>query len=170
MLAGYLLQAIERQSDALAEALVRDLTTNDRTPSFRRLPSDALWARAQGIYSHLADWLAGGSEAQIEDTFAALGRERFDESIPLEELVYALLLTKAHLVDKVASQGEVESAIELHYENDLHAMIGRFFDRALHAAVRGYEDARRTPPAPQARQAWARFDFETSANVGAWMP
>jgi hypothetical protein len=170
MLAGYLLQAIERQSDTLADALVRDLTTNAQTPSFRRLPADALRARAQGIYAHIADWLGSGNEALIDATFTALGRERFHEGIPLEELVYALQLTKAHLRDRVASPGEVASAIELHYENDLHAMIGRFFDRALHATVRGYEEARRAPPAPQARQAWARFDFETSANVGAWMP
>jgi hypothetical protein len=171
MLAGYLLQAIERQSDTLADALVRDLTTNDRTPSFRRLPADELKARAQSIYGRIADWLGGGTDAETEATFEALGRQRFEEAIPLEELVFALLLTKAHLQQRVASPGEVASAIELHYENDLHAMIGRFFDRAVHATVRGYEEARRAPPAPQPpRQAWARFDFETSANVGAWMP
>jgi hypothetical protein len=170
MLAGYLLHAIERQSDTLADALVRDLTTNDRTPAFRRLPADELRARAHSLYSHIADWLGGGTDAGTEAAFEALGRQRFEEGIPLEELVFALLLTKAHLRDRVASPGEVASAIELHYENDLHAMIGRFFDRAVHATVRGYEQARRTPPSPHPRQAWARFDFQTSANVGAWMP
>lgn len=170
MLAGYLLQAIERQSDTLADALVRDLHTNDRTPSFRQLPADELRARAQTLYGRITDWLGGTTDAESEATFEALGRQRFAEGIPLEELVFALLLTKAHLRDRVATPGEVASAIELHYENDLHAMVGRFFDRAVHATVRGYEQARRTPPAPQPRQAWARFDFETSANVGAWMP
>lgn len=170
MLAGYLLQAIERHSDALTDALVADLTTNDRTPSFRRLPVDALRTRAHDIYRHLSDWLAARSEARVDTTFEALGRQRFGEGIPLEELVFALVLTKQHLSDKVVALSQVESAIELHYENDLHAMIGRFFDRAIHATVKGYEQARREPPAGERQQPWARFHFETSANVGAWMP
>jgi hypothetical protein len=170
MLAGYLLQTIERQSDRLAEALVRDLTTNDRTPSFRRLPIDALWDRAQNIYRHLADWLGGRSDTEIDQTFEELGRQRFGEEIPLEELVFAIVLTKEHLTEKIAGLGEVQSAVELHYQNDLHAMIGRFFDRAIHATVKGYEDARREPPKRERRQAWARFNFETSANLGSWVP
>ena len=170
MLAGYLLQAIERHSDALADALVTDLTTNDQTPSFRRLPVDALRTRAHDIYRYLSDWLAARSEARVDATFEALGRQRFGEAIPLEELVFALVLTKQHLGNRVVSLGQVESAIELHYENDLHAMIDRFFDRAIHATVKGYEQARREPPAVGPQQPWARFHFETSANVGAWMP
>jgi hypothetical protein len=170
MLAGYLLQAIERQSDKLAEALVHDLTTNERTPSFQRLAPEALWERAQNIYSHLADWLGGRDDARVDETFVELGRQRYHEGVPLEELVYAVLLTKERLRDMVVRQGQVASSIELHYENDLHAMIGRFFDQAIHATVRGYEAARREPPTTDRRQPWARFHFETSANVGAWMP
>jgi hypothetical protein len=170
MLAGYLLQAIERQSDRLAEALVNDLTTNERTPSFRRLPPEALWERAQNIYGHLADWLGGRDEARIDTTFLELGRQRFHEGVPLDELVYAVLLTKEHLRQKVVREGQIASSIELHYENDLQTMIGRFFDRAIHATVKGYEEARREPPATDRREPWARFNFETSANVGAWMP
>ena len=170
MLAGYLLQTIERHSDALTDALITDLTTNDRTPSFRRLPVDALRTRAHDLYRHLSDWLAARSEAQVDATFEALGRQRFGEAIPLEELVFALVLTKQHLRHKVVSLGQVESSIELHYENDLHAMIDRFFDRAVYATVTGYERARREPPAAEPREPWAKFHFETSANVGAWMP
>ena len=170
MLAAYLLQAIERHADKLAEALIRDLTTNPPTPSFRRLPVDALWQRAHDIYGHLADWLAGRDDADVEATFDALGRQRFSEQIPLEELVYALILTQQHLRERISSLGEAESAIELHYQIDLQAMLGRFFDRALYATVKGYEAARRAPPAPERREAWARFGIQTSGNLGAWMP
>jgi hypothetical protein len=170
MLAGYLVQAIERDSDALTDALVRDLRTNDQSPSFQRLPVDGLRARVHDIYRHLSEWLAARSEPRVDATFAALGRQRFAEQIPLEELVFALMLTKQHLRDKVAHFGQVESAIELHYENDLHAMIDRFFDRALHAMVKGYEEARREPSVAARGEPWAKFHFETSANVGAWMP
>lgn len=170
MLAGYLVQMIERHSDKLTEELIKDLTSNERTPSFRRLPVDSLRDRAQNIYRHLADWLAARSEAQIEAAFEPLGRERFGEQIPLEELVYAVLLTKRHLRDKVRSFGAIESAIELHDEIELHTMIGLFFDRVVYAMVKGFERARREPPSGDRREPWAKFSIESSARIGDWVP
>jgi hypothetical protein len=176
MLAGYLLQTIERHSDKLTEALVRDLTTNERTPSFRRLPPTALRERAFAIYGHLGDWLAAGSEAQVATTFAALGRQRFEEQIPLEELVYAIILTKQHVRDSISRLGEIESAIEVHYVIDLHKMIEAFFDRALQATVAGYEQARREPTVGNRPQQWAKIGIKTtegvkvSAHLGDWLP
>src|SRR5215510_14579916 len=101
MLATYLLRVIERHSDALADALVRDLTTNQRTPSYRRLQPDVLRERAHAIYRYVVDWLADGTDVQVAATFEALGQRRFDEQIPLEELVYAIILTKRHVRDSV---------------------------------------------------------------------
>jgi hypothetical protein len=176
MLAGYLLQTIGRQSDKLAEALVRDLTTNEQTPSFRRLPMAALRERAFAIYGHLGDWLAAGSEAQVATTFAALGRQRFEEQIPLEELVYAITLTKQHVRNSISRLGEIESAIEVHYVIDLHTMLEVFFDRAVHATVTGYEQARREPPLGDRPQPWAKIGIKTtegvkvSAHLGGWLP
>jgi hypothetical protein len=176
MLAGYLLQTLERHSDTLTDALVRDLTTNEQTPSFRRLPIAALRERAFAIYGHLGDWLAARSEAQIATTFAALGRQRFEEQIPLEELVYAIILTKQHLRDRISRLGEIESSIQLHYVIDLHTMLEVFFDRAVHATVTGYEQARREPPLGDRPQHWAHMGIKTtegvkvSAHLGGWLP
>ena len=77
MLATYLLRVIERHSEALADALVRDLTTNERTPSYRRLQPETLRERTNSIYHHVVDWLGNGTEVQIASTFEALGRQRF---------------------------------------------------------------------------------------------
>ena len=174
MLATYLLRVIERHSEALADALVRDLTTNERTPSYRRLQPETLRERTHSIYHHVVDWLGDGTEVQITATFEALGRQRFDEQIPLEELVYAIILTKRHVRDSVSRLNEIESAIELHYVLDLHAMIDLFFDRALHATVSGYEQRRREPH--RDREQWAKFGIEASqgvkvsAHLGGWVP
>ena len=176
MLAGYLIQTLERHSDTLTDALVKDLTTNERTPSFRRLPIAALRERALGIYGHLGNWLADRSEAQISTTFAALGWQRFEEQIPLEELVYAIILTKEHVRDRITRLGEIESAIELHYVIDLHTMLEVFFDRAVQATVAGYEQARRKPPLGDRPQQWAQMGIKTtdgvkvSAHLGGWLP
>jgi hypothetical protein len=109
-------------------------------------------------------------------TFEALGRQRFEEQIPLEELVYAIILTKRHVRASVGRLYEIESAIELHYVIDLHAMIDLFFDRALHATVTGYEQSRREPRRDHAPEHWAKFGIKTSqgvkvsAHLGGWVP
>jgi hypothetical protein len=176
MLATYLLRIIERKSETLADALVLDLTTNERTPSYRRLPPEALRERTRAIYRHVVEWLADRSEAQIATTYEALGRQRFDERIPIEELVYAVILTKRHVRDSVSRLNEISSAIELHYVIDLHAMIDLFFDRALHATVSGYEQRRRETLHDNPREQWAKFGIEASqgvkvsAHLGGWVP
>jgi hypothetical protein len=175
MLAGYLIQTIEWQSDKLADALVKDLTTNERTPSYRRLQAEDVRERAHAIYRHLVDWLAERSEVRIATAFEALGRQRFDEQIPLEELVYAIILTRRHVRASVSRLNEIESAIELHYVIDLHGMIDLFFDRALHAAVAGYEQQRRETLRDPSREQWAKFGIKTSqgvkvsAHLGGWV-
>ena len=175
MLAGYLIQTLERHSDTLADALVRDLTTNEQTPSYRRLQVEDLRERAHAIYRHVVDWLTEGSEVRIATTFEALGRLRFEEQIPLEELVYAIILTKRHVRASVSRLNQIESAIELHYVIDLHAMIDLFFDRAVHAAVAGYELSRGEPLRANPREQWAKFGIKTSqgvkvsAHLGGWV-
>ena len=170
MLAGYLLQTLERHSDELTDALIRDLTTNERTPSFRSLEREALHERARAIYRRMVDWLSARSEWQLDATFEALGRQRYGEHVPLDELVYALTLTKHHLRDRIVRLGEIQSAIELHYEMDLHTMIGQFFDRAVYAMVKGYEQARSAAPPGERPEAWAKFGVATSSRVGGWVP
>jgi hypothetical protein len=176
MLATYLLRVLERHSETMADALVMDLTTSDRTPSYRRLQPDALRERTRAIYRHVVDWLADRSETQIAATYEALGRQRFDEGIPIEELVYAFILTKRHIRDSVSRLSEIESAIELHYVLDLHAMIDLFCDRALHATVTGYEQRRREQLRDTPREQWAKFGIgpsqsvKVSAHLGGWVP
>jgi len=176
MLATYLLRVLERHSETMADALVMDLTTSDRTPSYRRLQPDALRERTRAFYRHVVDWLADRSEAQIAATYAALGQQRFDEGIPLEELVYAFILTKRHVRDSVSRLNDIESAVELHYVIDLHAMIDLFCDRALYATVTGFEQRRRERLHDTPREQWAKFgigpsqDVKVSARLGGWVP
>ncbi len=54
-------------------------------------------------------------------------------------MIYALVLTKYHLRDYIRSAGLVDSAVELYQEQELHRLVGNFFDKAMYHTVRGYE-------------------------------
>ena len=43
--------------------------------------------------------------------------------------------------DYIRAAGLVDSAVELHQEQELHHMLGQFFDRAIYYTVRAYEHA-----------------------------
>ena len=78
------------------------------------------------------------SEEQVEEEYFRLGRVRCEEGIPLSELVMALLLTRRNLWHFVELQGW-DTIFDLRQQLDLELQVVRFFDRAIHHAVRGYE-------------------------------
>ena len=50
----------------------------------------------------------------------------------------ALLLTRRNLWDFIDSQG-ADNILELRQQLDLELLVVRFYDRAIHHTVRGYE-------------------------------
>ena len=95
--------------------------------------------RSYSVYRNLGHWLGHNSEEPVEAAYSALARRRSEEGVPLEELVFALILTKNHLRNYIRTAGFMDSAVELHQERELHRLVGNFFDSAIYYAVRAYE-------------------------------
>jgi hypothetical protein len=145
---------IENHAEDLTREVLDDLTQNPKTPAWHRLSRDEIHRRTYDFYHNLGNWLAEKSEAAVERSYCQLGRDRFQEGVPLHEVVYATILVKNHLRSFIRRAGVVYSALELHREVELNLMLGHFFDAALLYAVKGYEDAR--AEAAQAAAAPAR--------------
>lgn len=142
MLSAYLVRMIENHAEDLTREVLDDVTRNPRTPAWHNLSRDELHRRVYDFYHDLGHWLADNSEAGVEKAYSQLGRERFEEGVPLHEVVFAVTLVKNHLRNFIRRAGVVYSALELHREVELNLMIGRFFDTALYYAVKGYEEVR----------------------------
>jgi hypothetical protein len=150
MLGARLLQLIQAHADSLTNEVIRDLRTHDRTPSFRRLSLSNLESRIGALYSNLGRWIGDADESAVRLEYEEMGRRRFQEDIPLSEIVYALLLTKQHLRRYIRDHGLVDFTgdrmmpdellpLELHSIQELNYQVGEFFDRALYHLARGYE-------------------------------
>jgi hypothetical protein len=170
MLSAYLVRMVEQHADKLTKELVDDLLSNERTPSFHRLSPDELRNRAHLIYQHLGDWLADRSDASIEAAFEAVGRQRYHERVPISEAVYAIVLTKRHLRDRIRGVGTVYSALELHNEIELSMMIGRFFDKMIYAMVKGWENARHDAENPPKPSTQSKMPLEKEPAHIKWVP
>ncbi len=141
MISARLVAMIEDHAEQLTSGLVRTLERHPRTSGYHTLLHSELHDRAYDVYHNLSKWVSRGSESEVEASYADLGRRRRQEGIPLDQVVFALLLTKDHLLEYVRTSGLSDSALDLYQELELHRMVGQFFDRAIYHTVLGYEQA-----------------------------
>jgi hypothetical protein len=139
MLSVRLVRLIEDHAEELIRGLTQELQSNSRTAAYHRLPRADLQHRVYDVYRNLGHWLGHETDEPIEAAFGELGKKRAAEGIPLSEVVYALTLAKYHLRNYIRSAGLVDSAVELYQEQELHRLVGHFFDRAIYYAAEGYE-------------------------------
>jgi len=149
MTLGKLVALIEDHADELTERMVRKVREDPRTAAYTRFDDGELGERARLVYENLEKWLGDTSEELVEEEYFRLGKLRSSEGIPLSQVVMALLLTRRNLWHFVELQGW-DSVFDLRQQLDLEILVVRFFDRAIHHAVRGYESEAWGPEVVQA--------------------
>jgi hypothetical protein len=133
---------IEDHAEQLTAGLVGELQRHPRTSGYHRLAPLELHNRAFEVYRNLSKWVTRGSESEIASTYTDLGRRRYREGIPLSEVIFALILTKDHLLEYVKTSGLSDSALDLYQELALVQVVAQFFDKAIYHAAQGFEQAR----------------------------
>jgi len=141
MLLPSLIRLIETHADELVDQVVRAVRSDPRTAFLHEASEAELKRRGFDLYRNLGRWLGEKSEADIEATYRENGYRRFQEGVPLSELVHTLVLMKQLLWNFVRKNDLPETATNLYSEEQLEMMVGQFFDKALYHAVRGYEEA-----------------------------
>jgi len=139
MLSARLVRIIEDHAEQLTRSLIDDLMSNSRTRHYHHLTPEELHHRIYDVYRNLGRWLNDETESAIESSCTQLGKKRFVEGIPVDEIVYSLGLIKNHLLDYVQFSGLADSAVELHGDRELQRLVGRFFDKAVYYTVKGFE-------------------------------
>ncbi len=140
MMIGKLVALIEGHADELTTRMVRLVREDPRTEAYHRFDDEELGQRARLVYANLGQWLGESSESHVEEEYYRLGQVRCGEKVPLSQVVMALLLTRRNLWHFVESQGW-DTIFDLRQQMDLEVLVVRFFDRAIHHTVRGYEAA-----------------------------
>ena len=140
MISIMLVKMIEEHAEQITEGLLKDIQTNPKTSSYQQFSAEEIHTRAYNVYKNLGEWLIDTKGAKAQQNYLALGRQRFEENIPLSQVVFALVLTKNHLLKYVKMFGLVDTAIELHRELELFRLVTEFYDKAIYYTVRGYEE------------------------------
>ena len=85
---------VETHSDSLAAGLLEKTRNSPLLPGYRNVPTEELKQRVHEIYRHLADWLLGKSELDVEKRYLAIGARRAQQGVPLSQLIWAIILTR----------------------------------------------------------------------------
>jgi hypothetical protein len=144
MVSYRLVDLIEKHSEALAAKLTENVRRSEFTQSFvsGNVPEEELRERVCEIYRHLGEWVLAKTNAELEHRYRTIGARRYHQKVPLPELVWAIMLAKQTLWEFLSWESVPERPAEVIGELGLLQMMGSFFDKAIHYAVLGYEDAR----------------------------
>ena len=139
MLAYRLLRLVENHSEALAAGLLEKTRNSPLLPGYRHVPPGELEQRVYEIYRHLADWLLGKSELDVEQRYLEIGAKRACQDVPLSQLIWAIILTKKNLWDFLKQEAVLDRPAEISGELEVEELLDQFFDRAIYYAAVGYE-------------------------------
>jgi len=139
MLSHRFVRHIEDRSDALASGLLRKVQRSERTPDFRKVPSEELTQRVGEIYRHLGEWLLDKSEGDIERRYTQIGARRAEQGVPLSQVIWAIILTKDNLWEFILDDSYPDRPVEVFGKQELLQLLDQFFERAIYSAAVGYE-------------------------------
>lgn len=138
-ISGRLIRIVEDNAEALTQGAVKKLQASTLTPSYHFLSYREIYDRVYAVYHDLGRWLWEKSTPAIECWYNELGEERCEEGVPFGQVLWALVLTKDHLIRYLDGSSFADSAVELYQQQEFDRVIGHFFDRAVCYAAEGYE-------------------------------
>jgi hypothetical protein len=159
VIAARLVELIEIHSQRITTDIVEDLLINERTRGFRAVRRPDLEQRVFQLLHHLGNWIGDPRSDKTRAEFTDWGRRRFDQGIPLSELIFAVIIIKQHLRRYISDNGLVDASfprvegdyvlpLHLHGLQELNAQVGRFYDEALYSLAVGYEERARAGLSP----------------------
>jgi hypothetical protein len=92
-----LIELIENHAAGLSRDITHDLVSSERTRGFRNVTRDELETRIFDLLQHLGNWLGEPNSQRVEAEFGDWGRRRFNQGIPLSEILYGIIILKQHL-------------------------------------------------------------------------
>jgi hypothetical protein len=146
ILAHRLMRLIETHADALAETLNARIASSERCTDYSRTSSGELKSPVVGIYGHLGEWLVTKTEEDIERRYTMIGTRRAEQSVPVSQVLWCIVLVKENLFEYLRSNENREDTSQIFGELELVQMVEQFFDRAMYFAVRGHERVREAHP------------------------
>ena len=139
MLSGRLIYLIESHAEQISNQIIQKIRRDPKLTHLAGLPEVELRERGREILTNLGQWLEFANKEKIEREYESIGRERYEESVPLHEAIRGLCLIKDTMFDFIHEEATEFNCMELYVEEELERRVGRFFDLLVIHLAYGYE-------------------------------
>ncbi len=137
-----LVELIQDHSEELSQRVLKDMLSRKETESYNKLHRKEVYRRIYEVYSKLGLWLSKDTpKDDLEEHYTRLGKRRYNEGIPLKEVVMALLLIKRYLWLYLLETYLFKSTFEIYQSLEMNNRVVLFCDRAIYFSSMGYEEA-----------------------------
>jgi hypothetical protein len=129
MISKKLLDLIRDNTGKLGRQWARRIKESEHTKTYQKLSNDELQRRNKAFFENLVKWFdEGASNEELKSYFARIGRERYHEGIPLDEINFGIIIAKKVLWDFILSEGIFSDALAIYQALEMITMIYNYFD------------------------------------------
>lgn len=146
-----LVQKIEANAAHIVSQIAEEIRSDHRLVATHVLGDDRIIRQARHLTENFGHWLVA-RDAEIQDQMEPLGRARFDDSVPLHELILCLQSVERKIID-FARESTTGTVLQIYADEELQYRVNRLFDNVIYFAARGYESALTEVVSVQARMA-----------------
>ena len=138
-----LLRLIEDHLESIATRTIQAIRLDEDLLQVRRLSEWELRDWAKLILRSLADWPVEADDRTLNVRYESLGRQRFQDAIPLHQGIRRIQHLKWAVVSWVRDQSFPQSSSDLYALEEFEHHVNLCFDQLVFLVARGYEAARR---------------------------
>jgi hypothetical protein len=139
-----LVELIQSHSEELSQRVLKEMLSRKETESYNKLHRKEVYRRIYEVYNGLGSWLSKDTPRDdLKEHYTRLGKRRFNEGIPLKEVVMALLLIKRYLWLYILETYLFKSTFEIYQSLEMNNRVVLFFDRAIYFSSMGFEEAQK---------------------------
>jgi hypothetical protein len=141
MVSPKLVQLLETHWEAVSARFFRLLNCEAGLPNLKKLPESELSQVCRRLVSNIGQYLMSQPGSGIGIEFERIGRERFQEGIPLSEAIRGIQILKEAAINYLRDQELFDTSVDIYAEEELEHQIGIFFDLLVVNLACGYERA-----------------------------
>lgn len=141
MIASRLLKRVEANSEQIALAVIVARNRDPHLAHYRNLSDDEIRVRVRDLTTNLAIWLTTNDETPQAEHFERLGRLRYEQQMPLHEVIQKLMVLKGAIHGYVSEQNLSLTPLEIYEELEMVRAMAVFFDFVVFRVAKGYEQA-----------------------------
>jgi hypothetical protein len=135
-----LIDLIDRSPNEIAKQWCRDVKINARTPAFHGLADNLLIPMATEFYGNFREMFATDHPYETARIiFSKYAEERYEQGIPIQEAIYALVLMRRHIWLYAEFQAIFVSAVEHQQAAESLNRTILMFDYAIYVITERYQ-------------------------------